>query len=404
LSTLRRALVGLAATTLAGGLVPAAQADPPVAVPDGSSVTLIGDGYGHGVGMSQYGAEGAAMDGLNYKQILRFYYPGTRLGEAGGSIKVDLTDDVDNDVVVHQRRGLHVRAVDAGRSWRIQVPRAKWWRSRLLADGRHQVSYRTNRWHTWRTISGDVEFTAGGEPIKLRTPQGVVAYRGALRSTIWATEGGPRRVTVNVLPLESYLRGVVPSEVIASKWKTQALRAQAVAARGYAVHERQTTNREAFDVFDTQASQVYGGFDAEWPTTDAAVKFTGQQVLTYDGQVAYTQFSASNGGWTAAAEPALDGTMFPYLRAKRDKYDARMRAYYGWTRDLTDADIEAQWEIGNLESVTIASRDGRDRNASRGGRVMSMTLTGDGGSVQVDGDTFQRRFGLRSTLFTLDAE
>ena len=394
MSTLRRTIVTLACSAVAAGLLPsaAAFADTPLPVPDPAAITITGDGYGHGKGLSQWGAQGAAKAGLGYRQILRFYYPGTGLGEEGGQVKVHITADDDNDLVVNARRGLTARNLSTGRSWKLDEGGARRWRIRSVAGG-NQISYHTSGWHPWRTVKGDAELAAGGAPVELRTPDGVVAYRGSLRSTMWDTGSSLQRVTVNVVPLDAYVKGVVPREVIASSWEVQALRAQAVAARTYAVNERATTNRTAFDLCDTAACQVYGGFTAEYPASNDAVVATARQVATFQGGVIYAQFSAGNGGYTVA-DPA-----YPYLTAKVDPYDEAMGQYYGWPASLTDAEIERQWpSIGNLLSISIDERDG---NGGRGGRVLAMTLTGDRGAAYPTGEEFCRRFGLRSTMFEI---
>ena len=394
MSTLRRTIVALACSVVVAGLLPSAPAfaDDPWPVPDPATITITGDGYGHGKGLSQWGAQGAAEAGLGYRQILRFYYAGTGLGQAGGQVKVHITADDDNDLVVNDRRGLTARDLSTGRTWKLEERGARRWRIRPVAGG-NQIAYRTSRWHVWRAVKGDTEIAAGGAPVELRTPDGVVAYRGALRSTMWDTGSSLQRVTVNVVPLDAYVKGVVPREVIASLWEVQALRAQAVAARTYAVNERATTNRIAFDLCDTAACQVYGGFTAEYPAWNDAVVATARQVATFQGEVIYAQFSASNGGYTVADPDCT------YLTAKADPYDEAKGQYYGWTATLTDADVERQWpSIGNLLSISIDERDG---NGGRGGRVLSLTLTGDRGAAYPTGEDFRRRFGMRSTMFEI---
>ena len=365
-----------------------AVADNPVSVPDPATVTITGDGYGHGKGMSQYGAYGAARTpySLGFQEILRFYYPGTKLGTTGGTVKVLISADDDRDLVVNDRQGLTVRNVATGRTWRPAVPTAKRWRIRP-SGAASVVSYRTSAWHVWRTVKADVEIAAGGRPVELRTPDGVVAYRGALRST---SRNGTR-LTVNVLPMEGYLRGVVPVEMYSS-WPQQALRAQAVASRTYAAYERGHTNNDAYDLCDTAACQAYGGYSAEAASSNDAVAATARKALTYQGETAFAQFSASNGGWTVAGQ-------FSYLPAQEDPYEGASPDYYGWTAEVTDAQIEKAYNIENLVSLRIATRDGR---GGRGGRVETVELTSaTGWQGTVTGESFRRNLGLHSTLFEI---
>ena len=367
-----------------------AVADDPVPVPGSATITITGDGYGHGKGMSQYGAYGAAGApyGLGYQEILRFYYPGTKLGTTGGTVKVLISADDDRDLVVNDRQGLTVRNVATGRTWRPDVPRAKRWRIRPSGTA-NVISYRTSAWHTWRTVKADVEIAAGGKPVELRTPDGVVAYRGALRST--SRKG--TRLTVNVLPMEGYLRGVVPVEMF-SYWPQQALRAQAVASRTYAAYERGHTNNGSYDLCDTAACQAYGGYSAEATSSDDAVAATARGVLTYQGETAFAQFSASNGGWTVAGQ-------FPYLPAQEDPYEGASPDYYDWTAEVTDARIEKAYSIEDLVALRIATRDGR---GGRGGRVETVELTSSTGwQGTVTGESFRRNLGLHSTLLEITA-
>ncbi|GAB3780075.1 SpoIID/LytB domain-containing protein [Nocardioides ungokensis] len=382
------ALAATVAATLVGSSP--ASADTPYTVPTPATITITGDGYGHGKGMSQYGAYGAARQGLTFKQIVSFYYPGTALGETGGQVKVLISADDDRDLVVDAARGLTVRALASGRSWKPDVPRASRWRI-LPSGSRTQISYRTSGWHSGRTVRGDVQLSAGSRPLTLRTPDGPVAYRGALRSTFHKDT----RVTVNVVPMESYVRGVVPSEMYAS-WPQQALRAQAVASRTYAAYEREHTSNTAYDLCDTAACQAYGGYTGEAASSDDAVAATARRIVTYQGATAFAQFSASNGGWTVAGQ-------FPYLPAQQDPYEGTSKDYYGWTVTLTDADIEKAFNLENLTSIGIETRDGNDRDDSRDGRVETVRLVSSGGfDGTVSGEKFRSKFGMRSTLFSID--
>ncbi|MCW2764829.1 MAG: SpoIID/LytB domain protein [Nocardioides sp.] len=352
-----------------------------------ATITIRGHGFGHGHGLSQYDAEGAARRGKSYRQIVNYYYPGTRWGRAAGDVKVLISADRTSDVVVGPRAGLTVRARRSGQSWNLTKAKrgAKRWRSTPLSGGRSEIEFKTSGWHRWRVVGGDAEFTAGGKPIRLYLPSGSVQYRGVLRSV--------NNDTVNILPLDAYLKGVVPREVIASAWHQQALRAQATAARTYAAYERREPLAGHYQICDTTQCQVYGGYSAEYPTSNTAVDATAHQILTKSGKPAFTQFSASSGGWTSAGS-------FSYLPAKPDKYDGWSgNPYHSWKVTLADRNLEREWPaIGNLRSIRVSGRDG---HGDWGGRVGTVTLRGSGGRVTVSGDDFRSRLGLRSTWFTL---
>ena len=126
------------------------------------------------------------------------------------------------------------------------------------------------RWVKWRTLKGDAELAAGGQPITLVLPGSRVAYRGALALRA-PKPGKPKRITVNRLPLESYLKGVVPRETFTS-WSPAALESQAIAARTYAAFERAQPLSSVYQICDTTSCQVYGGFSAEYASTNTAVE------------------------------------------------------------------------------------------------------------------------------------
>jgi stage II sporulation protein D len=117
-----------AAVTIALPMGTAAADDPHQDFPQDAVVTIVGDGSGHGRGMSQYGAYSAARDGVGHRAIVSTYYPGTRWKQLGGSIEVLVSGDDDRDLVVQDVPGLKVRAVGSGTTWRAAEDRAKRWR------------------------------------------------------------------------------------------------------------------------------------------------------------------------------------------------------------------------------------------------------------------------------------
>lgn len=387
---LARPLVTLLSTLLGTALVlapvgPAAAEEVTVGAGDGHTIQVIGHGYGHGRGLSQHGAQGAALRGLDWQQIVGFYYPGTTHGRVGRAIKVRITADTTPDVVVVKKAGLRVREVGSGTATPLPDRATTRWRLQPAAGGTAVQLLRNGRWRTWRHYAGTVDVWARGGT-SLVTPGGTTAYRGRLR----AVDG----LTVNVVRLEQYLRGVVPQEVPAL-WEPEAVRAQAVAARTYAAFERRS-RRGSWNVYDTTASQVYGGVGAEHPAADAAIRATRRQVLLHDGDPAFTQFSASSGGWTAGSDA------HPYLVTQEDPYDDWSgNTHHDWVVSTRDGIMEAKFPaVGELRSISV---DRAGRTFSEGGRAARVTLRGvrqgSPTTVTVTGADVRWRLGLKSDWF-----
>ena len=381
------AVIAALVPALPAGAVGRAE-EPPQRATKLASVTFEGRGYGHGKGLSQYGAKVAAEKGVGYREILDFYYPGTTWGRIGGKVSVLISADTTDDVLVDARPGLSVTGLGAGRTWDVSKARPAAVRWRLVASGatRTRVDFkkRTGGWRTWRTVAGDAQFAAGGRPITLRLPNGAVAYRGVLRSAS-AQPGSSARDTVNIVSLHNYLKGVVPREVPAL-WKADAVRAQSVAARTYAAFERRRPLARHYQICDTTSCQVYGGASAEHPASNAAIDATRGEVLLHGGTPAFTQFSSSNGGWTM-------GGQFPYLQDRKDGWDP----VNPWRATVSAADFERVWPgLGPLQSVEVTARNG---HGTWGGRVSRMRIVFRDGAVTPTGDQVRSYLGLRSTWF-----
>ncbi len=355
-------------------------------VPASGKLALTGHGYGHGHGMSQYGAQGAALQGLTYSQIVAFYYPGTTLGNATGNIRVLISADTDNDVRVLPASGLRVREVGTGATYTLPATAGiKTWRLRNTVSGATALDYDNGAWHVYqpggKPLAGDAEFFRAGN-LTLRVGSGTRDYRGALRLS--STN------TVNVLGLDDYVKGVIPREMPAS-WRPAAVRAQAVAARTYAAFDRAAHPTRYYDTCDTTSCQVYGGVGDEDSRSNAAATYTAGKVLTYGGKPAFTQFGSSSGGWLSAGSQ-------PYLVAKADPYDGHSgNAMHTWTTTLTKASVQNAYpSLGTLKRVLVTQRDG---HGDWYGRVERMTLDGSKADVTLTGDAFRSKFGLRSSWF-----
>lgn len=389
----------IAATTLTA--VPS-YADQTYYVPISNTWTVLGRGNGHGHGMSQYGAEGAAIQGLSASDILDFYYPHTKVSQAKGNIRVLITSDWTSDVIVRPASGLTVTDLTDAATWTLPTKKSILaWRMTPIKHGKNAVQYEDRRgWHRWRVpgqriLDGDAQFDAKG-PLTLLVPSGdsLVGrqYRGALRISS-PYLGATVRDTVNVLKLDAYVQGVVPNEMPAS-WNQQAVRAQAVAARTYAAYERALNRKRYYQICDTTSCQVYNGRGSEQRSSNVAVQATKGEILRYDGKPAFSQFSSSSGGWTA------DGGE-PYLPAQKDPYDGfDGNPVHSWTLTVSASSLEASHpQIGTLVDLRVTKRDG---NGAWHGRVEQIVLDGTDGTAYMTGDDFRWQYGLDSDWFTIE--
>jgi SpoIID/LytB domain protein len=342
--------------------------------------------------MSQYGAYGAARRGLTWKQILAFYYPGTRVTTmpSGTVLKVWITADRDGSLRVRPTRGLNVRDADGGRYTLPTGAKYTSWRIRRSGSG-YRLTYRTpsgtDVTQPTGLSSSTWSFYSTAKIIPVVLPSGSVRY---YRGSVALVKRGSSGRTVNRVLLEDYVKGVVPAEMPTS-WPAQAVRAQAVAARSYAVRLRDFTNYSGYDICDTVACQVYRGLGSETAGGNAAVKATTGAIVTYRGAVALTQFASSNGGHSAQGR-------YSYLAPRRDPYDGAVRSQ-AWTRTVSARSIAAAWpSAGTVRGLRVTARDGA---GAWGGRVQTIAIVGGKRTVSVSGSAFQNRFGLRSRLFTI---
>ncbi|MET3962954.1 stage II sporulation protein D [Marmoricola sp. OAE513] len=352
---------------------------------DADGITVLTQGFGHGIGMSQYGAKGRADAGQTAAQILDFYYPGTKLGTDARRVKVLLTGDDDGNVIVFPEKGLKVVDLATGKGYKLPTSGQKLWRLRTKA-GKTRVAYsKGNGWKLYRikgraSLKGAGEFRGSTGALTLRTPEADRRYRGGIR----LIKGN----VVNILTLDSYLRGVVPAEMPAL-WAPEAVKAQAVAARTYAAFEMSANPKRTFGVYDTTRSQVYKGVSAEQPGSDAAIRATAGKIVTYQGKPAFTQFSASNGGVTAkGGQPYLVG-------ARPDTFDTAYRNRELVIGPNTKAKLEKKYPaLGSLQRVRVVERDTDQR-------VLKVQLDGaKNDSVIIKGTDLRTLIGLRSHYFT----
>jgi stage II sporulation protein D len=366
----RACLVVLVVLVLVSTGSAAGQQTPPSSY--GEAVFVVsGRGYGHGVGMSQYGAYGQAAAGRTYDQILGHYYTGTQLGNAGRKeVRVLLAEG---------RRAVTVSST---------VPFT-------AADAAGTVSKLPKGSLTLRanlSVPSDMGPVAAVQPLVLRPGKKAPLsldgklYRGKLELV---PQGEFLRV-VNIVALESYLEGVVAGEVPFG-WPAEVLKAQAVAARSYAIAS--LLKGKPFDLYADVRSQVYLGVAGEKPSTTRAVEDTTGEVVLYGGKVATTYYFSSSGGRTASAADVF-GFSVPYLVSRPDPWD-KVSPYNHWGPFLFGART-VQSKFGTDARVVDAKGV-----ATASGRLRALTLETLSGAEQVPASLVRTALGLRSTWLTI---
>lgn len=339
-----------------------------------SRLVVRGGGFGHGVGLSQYGAMGFAKAGKTYREILGHYYTGTQLG------RLDSQPTVRVLLQSGRRSVTFTGAVQAGD--RRLKPTSRY-RATPLAG---RVAIRSASGRKLRTVDAPLRIVgAGGAPVTLVGGARSGPYRGALEVRP-AALGGLN--VISAVGLEDYVRGVVALES-PSSWPAEALKSQAVAARTYAI----TTNKPGagFDHYPDTRSQVYGGVAAERPTTDAAVAATANEVVTYEGKPVVTYFFSTSGGRTENVEYGFPGgEPKPWLKSVEDPYDdVSPRHRWGPYRYTN---TQASRKLGGLVKGKLKDIKIVQRGVSP--RIVRAEIVGTRGVTQVTGPQLRTRFGL----------
>jgi stage II sporulation protein D len=365
MGSIRRDHVGVLAAALVAAIGALALATPAHAA---VKWVVKGRGFGHGVGMSQYGAYGYARHGKGHRFILRHYYRGTTLEKLGGTRVVRVLLDIDGgDVGFTAARGAC---------------------GRRLNPDRHYEAHRRGNGVRLRTSGGKLLERCGG---KLRAAGrgririgGVGAYRGVLEVVPTNSQGGSLNV-INAVSVNQYVKGVVANEMPTS-WPMAALRTQVVASRSYGLTAGVDGN--GFDLYDTTSSQVYGGIASETRRGNRASSSSRNQVVRYRGAIAETFFSACSGGRTESVENVFFGEPVPYLRSVRDPFD-----YYcplhTWKLRFSGPEISSRLGAhlkGRLKRVAVTKRGDSPR-------IVWARLYGTRGVSKIRGDSLQYALG-----------
>ncbi|MDX6688166.1 MAG: hypothetical protein QOF86_4294 [Baekduia sp.] len=370
-----------AATTLAllaalGGAGPA---------PAASRLIVTGHGFGHGIGMSQYGAMGFAQHGASYKDILAHYYEQTQVAPLGGNPDVRVLLQSGRRVVVSGAVAAGDRKLNPASAY---AARAASGRIALFsASGRKLGTY--------------------DAPLRIAAPSGgAVALRGSAangtrdgsyRGAIEVRPGsGSGVLAINAVDLEDYVRGVVSAESPAN-WPAEALKAQAVAARTYAVTTNVGSATDGIDQYADTRSQMYKGVAAEFPQTDAAVAATAGQVVTQNGRPVTTYFFSTSGGHTENIEFSFLGALpQSWLQGVDDPYDAVSPKHSWGPFTFTQARAQAKLHglvRGKFRGITVTER-------GTSPRIVRAEVNGTNGVTAVTGPQLRSRLGLFDTWAT----
>jgi stage II sporulation protein D len=375
--------------TLARTCAPALAALAIAVPPADAAYRIDGHGFGHGVGLAQYGAMGYARETAHtHRWILRRYFPGTSRATAPSTpMRVRLKQ------TTVARVSMATAAVDA-RGRRVPIDASTVYRFEpWTADGLEMIEAETG--HTRAHLHAPVRLT-GGSMLRVLGPAETGVTGGRYRDAIVLRRAGDEVLVVNDVGLERYLNGVVPAEMPAA-WPVEALRSQAVVARSYALTSRRPS--EPFDVYGDTRSQAYRGVDGETARTTDAVTATRSVVLKFGGSVARTFFHASSGGRTAAVEEVFGGPPIPYLRSVEDPYD-RLSPHHDWSVELSDEEAERRLATvldGNLLDVAVVAR-------TASGRAATVRVSGTLGTRDIPGRTARSLLGLRSAWFSVTNE
>ncbi len=335
---------------------------------------IRGHGFGHGVGMSQYGAYGYATHGFGYRAILAHYYTGTTIGTIDGPRVVRVLVGIDpGDVGFSGATGACGRALDSGATYAAHLVggtvRLRGGGGRSLADCGQRLR------------------AAGPGTIRIDGR----SYRGALEVVPTKSDPGSLNA-VNAVAVDQYVKGVIANESPPS-WPLAALEAQAVAARSFALATSVEGN--GFDLYDDTRSQVYDGIESETARSNAAAAATRAQVVLYRGEIAQTFFSACSGGHTESVQNVFFGPPVPYLVGVPDPYDGAC-PLHSWTLRFSGRKISADlggYLDGSLKQVVVTKRGVSPR-------IVWARLIGTGGTTMIRGDRLQSALGAYDRWMT----
>ncbi len=391
---IRRALVAvLSVALLLVPAVPAAGAD---------SFSFFGSGWGHGLGMSQWGAYGLSLQGWQRDRILTHFYSGTKVAPDAHPpriLRIGLAQDRprfrlsasqgDVDLRLGDRKTAStIATIPAGQTWKVRLANQAYQivdaSGKPVADGVGGAG--TNLYAVFEQAGAIV-----------RVPEAGHSYaHGWMEFNIYDCQSACAMRLILTLPPQPYLDGLAE---VPSSWPKPALQAQAIAARTYAFQKVRTSGQHRSGcncaLYASSFDQVYAGYDKEIADMGdrwiAAVKATDDQVVVYHGDLIQAFYTSSSGGYTENNENVWGGTPIPYLRGVCDPGDytaANPNAV--WKTMLTPAQVTRKLRLG-IGTVTGFGHTVRGVS----GRIVTIVVTGTRGRTTIAGGTLRAGLGLQ---------
>jgi stage II sporulation protein D len=369
-----------------------------------NSFTFYGSGFGHGLGMSQYGAYGLARDGWSHRRILRHFYSGTAVRQdprPPRNLRIGLTQDQSAVRLSAEAGKVTIRVGDPKSGQLVgSIPRGKTWTVRATRDGYRVLNSKGRRvgGQDWGGTARELFLTYAGA--RVRSPDaGAVYNRGLIEFNLYhcAGRGCEMRMILRISPQE-YLYGLGE---VPSSWPRAALRAQAVAARTYAFKKEASGQHRAgcnCALYDSSLDQVYVGWVKEGGSLGGrwvrSVRQTDDQIVEHSGEVISAFYTSSDGGHTEDNENVWGGTPLPYLRGVCDPGDfTAANPNRVWHVSYSAAKVTDRLHgyTGNIGRVTGFS----DVERGVSGRIIRMRVQGGSGSSVITGTALRAGLGLR---------
>lgn len=351
--------------------------------------TFMGKGWGHGVGMSQWGAYAQANAGKDYQTIIKYYYQGVGIEKKTipTTIKIGLLEGKSEVNIIANGGNAQIYV---GASLIATSQANESWKVRMVGSNAQLINPNGTPVYTG---SGPIKFVPQSDIVVLKIPQiGEIFNR--FRANIITQIVSNSLTVINEIPLEKYLYGVVPSEMSGS-WPLEALKPQALAARSFAV--RNMGRHGIFDLCATTHCQVYHGYDNEYENSNIACANTEGDVITFNGDVISAYYHANSGGYTEDNDNVWGGTFLTYLKGVPDPYSENT-PNYSWTETVSLSELQSRLGSscpGNLIDIKILAYGVSPR-------VTSLQIIGSNGSNVIEGaDNIRIKLGLRSAWFTV---